>query len=88
MVGSLRQPENAIPLPTILGFRVGRGLPLHVARRVGTVAHQRYDVVDDVAGTRPGAMPVGWAGVLALELGLGATASDRGGGKRACVKDA
>lgn len=44
--------HTPVPLPLVLRFRGGGRLPLHVARQVGAPASKRFDVVDDITGTR------------------------------------
>ncbi len=49
-----RLATTALPLPSVLSFRRGDRLPLHVRNRVGSAAVERPDMVFDVAGTGPG----------------------------------
>ena len=39
---------------SILGFRLGCGLLLHVLRGIGTATLQRYDVIHHISRTVPG----------------------------------
>lgn len=54
-------------LDAVFGFGGGDGLPLHVARLVGSSALERDHVVDHIAGAGSGGMAVGGAWVFAPE---------------------
>ena len=63
--GLISAPSSLDP---ILGSRVGRRLPLHIACFVRAAARERNHVVDLVAGARAGRQAGRRARVLALEL--------------------
>jgi hypothetical protein len=51
-----------------LAFTFPDGLPLHIARCIGTVALERRDVIDHVAGADAGGTSGGRQGMKALKL--------------------
>jgi len=61
-----------LTFPFVLCFRVGSGLPLHVAGSVRTATGERVYMVNHIALARPLAGTGGWAGVLLLKFDLGA----------------
>lgn len=66
---------TSLALPLVLRLAVCNGLPLHIFGRIGAATGLRLDVVDYIALAWPLPVARDGAGVLLLELDLGALAA-------------
>src|SRR3989442_6152847 len=71
-----------LALDLVLRLRLGRGLPLHVARRVRPSARERHFVIDDVPGPAVGVAGLTHEILFRLLAALDPTATDARAGRR------
>src|SRR3989442_825667 len=71
-----------LALDLVLRLRLGRGLPLHVARRVRPSARERHFVIDDVPGPAVGVAGLTHEILFQLLAALDPTATDARSGRR------